>query len=86
MKTKYEIGDDAWIYVGNHNGEKTKSKVVHTFQLYCGQTYYVCEIPTPIDPLLEVRCAMSMAAESTEGIGLHELVKSGLHRSRGEDE
>ena len=76
MKKEYNVGDFAWIYLGNHRGNKTKSLVVHSFQLDYGPTYYVCEVSTPIDPLLEVRDFMSMSASEDEGIGLHEMVKS----------
>ena len=80
MKTKYEIGDDAWIYTSNHRGKTTKSTIVHSFELYGGKVYYVCSVPTPIDPLLEVRCALSMAESADKGIGLHELVKLGVKK------
>ena len=80
MKTKYEIGDEAWIYMSNHRGKTTKSTVVHSFKLCGGKTYYVCEVPTPIDPLLEVRCALSMADAEGAGIGLSQLARKGLKK------
>ena len=80
MKTEYEIGDNAWIYLDNHRGKTTKSTVVHSFKLYGGKTYYVCEVPTSIDPLLEVRDPFSMAESADKGIGLHELVKLGVKK------
>lgn len=75
MKSKYEIGDEAWIYMSNHRGKTTKSTVVHSFELYGGKTYYVCEVSTPIDPLLEVRCALSMGDAEGVGIGLIQLAR-----------
>jgi hypothetical protein len=83
MKTHYQIGDFAWIYLRNHNGNKTKSTVVHSFQLDYGPTYYVCEVSTPVDPLLEVRDSMSMAACEVDGIGLLELIKSASVKGGG---
>ena len=80
MKTKYEIGDSAWIYMSNHQGKTTKSTVVHSFELYGGKTYYVCEVATPIDPLLEVRCALSMSDAEGKGIGLSQLARKGLKK------
>ena len=74
MKTEYEIGDEAWIYMSNHEGKTTKSTVVHSFELYSGKTYYVCEVPTSIDPLLEVRDPFSMAESADKGIGLWQLI------------
>jgi len=75
MKREYNIGDKAWIYLGNHHGKKTESTVVHSFQLGWGPVYYVCEVSTPIDPLLEVRSAMSMAESADAGIGLEEAAR-----------
>lgn len=80
MKTEYEIGDEAWIYMSNHRGKTTKSTVVHSFKLYGGKTYYVCEVPTPIDPLLEVRCALSMGDAEGVGIGLSQLARKRLKK------
>lgn len=80
MKTEYEIGDSAWIYMGNHQGETTKSTVVHSFEIYGGKTYYVCEVSTQIDPLLEVRCALSMGDAEGVGIGLSQLARKGLKK------
>lgn len=80
MKTEYEIGDEAYIYVGNHKGKTTRSVVVHSFELYKGKVHYVCAVPTPIDDLLEVRDIFSMAESADKGIGLHELVKIGTKK------
>lgn len=82
MKTEYEIGDNAWIYLDNHRGKTTKSTVVHSFKLYGGKTYYVCEVPTPIDPLLEVRDPLSMAETADKGIGLFEAVRESIRKSK----
>ena len=59
---RYKVGDDAWIYCGNHQGEMTKGRVVHVFSLpgWAIPEHYVVEIETEIDPLLEVRDPMCM--------------------------
>lgn len=72
MKKSYEVGDDAWIYLGVHRGKTTKSKVVHKFKLDYGPEYYVCEVPTSVDPLLQVRAWHSMADSEGSRIGLWE--------------
>lgn len=52
----FEIGDDAWIFLGHHEGNMTKGKVVAFLDLPgWGFRNYVIEIDTPIEPLLEVR-------------------------------
>ena len=80
MKTKYEIGDEAWIYMSDHRGKTTKSIVVHSFELYAGKVYYVCAVPTPIEDILEVRDIFSMAESANASIGLWAAVKTGIKK------
>ena len=77
MKTKYEIGDEAWIYIGDHKGKTTRSVVVHSFKLYDGMIHYVCAVPTPIDDLLELRDIFTMAESADTAVGLWQAVKMG---------
>ena len=77
MKTKYEIGDEAWIYMGDHKGKTTRSVVVHSFKLCDGMIRYVCAVPTPIDDKLEVRDIFSMAESADTAVGLWQAVKMG---------
>lgn len=77
MKTKYEIGDEAWIYMGDHKGKTTRSIVVHSFKLYDSMIHYVCAVPTPIDDALEVRDIFSMAESADTAVGLWQAVKMG---------
>lgn len=57
----YKVGDDAWIYVSHHRGEMTKGKVVALLDLPdYSYRHYVIEVPTSVDPLLEVRCSVTM--------------------------
>lgn len=58
IKKQYEINDDVWIHLGN--GKLHKGKVVEYFDLgHIGRSrdieYYVVEVPSSIEPLLEVR-------------------------------
>lgn len=77
MKTKYEIGDEAWIYIGDHKGKTTRSVVVHSFKLYDGAIHYVCAVPTPIDDVLQVRDIFTMAESADTAVGLWQAVKMG---------
>jgi hypothetical protein len=57
----YAVGDDTWIYIGDHQGERTKGTVVAILDLDgWSMRHYVIEVPTHIDPLLEVRNAFQM--------------------------
>ena len=77
MKTKYEIGDEAWIYIGDHKGKTTRSVVVHSFKLCDGAIHHVCAVPTPIDDILEVRDIFTMAESADTAVGLWQAVKMG---------
>ena len=60
VKQKYNIGDSVWIYgVRRGNTKPTKGKIIKSLDLSeCGYndvTHYVIEIPTEIEPLLEIR-------------------------------
>jgi hypothetical protein len=50
----YEVGCDLWCYLGNHKGELTKGTLIHKFEHY-GQTLYVIEFTTGIEPVYECR-------------------------------
>lgn len=67
IKKQYEINDDVWIHIGT--GKLHKGKVVEYFDLgHIGRTrdieYYVIEIPTSIEPLLEVRTWEEISQDS----------------------
>jgi hypothetical protein len=60
VKTQYNIGDIVWIYgIVRNNTRLTQGKVIKIFNLSdCGyneEPQYLIEIPTEIEPLLEVR-------------------------------
>lgn len=70
----YAIGDTVWLYVGDHRGKKSKGTIVHTFRLDWGGQFYVVEVPSHIDPLLEVRDWFSLAESEDAPLGLFKLV------------
>lgn len=55
MKT-FAVGDDAWIFIGEHGGELSQGKVIAVIELP-GYSFphYVIELETHLDPLLEIR-------------------------------
>jgi hypothetical protein len=60
----YKVGDQAWIFLDNHKGERSCGTVVAVLDLpgySCN--HYVVEVPTEIDPLLEVRDSFCMLPE-----------------------
>lgn len=67
-----KVGDTCWCYIGNHKGKMTKGTVVHILELD-GWAFknYVIEIPTAIDPLLEVRGPWSVSEHPRKPIGFH---------------
>lgn len=84
MYTDYKVGDKAWIHGVDEDTTKNRlceGTIVHEFSLpdhYLGNKYYVIEIPTHIDPLLEVRNAWSMSPNADTPIGLFAAVREGV--------
>ena len=75
VKTKYGIGDTVWIYgVARDNNKATQGKIVHQFNIdYSNHSlevnYYVIEIPTSIDNLLEIRTWEAISQDSHGPVG-----------------
>lgn len=77
VKKSYNIGDSAWIYgLLNDRGENVlrEGKVIKTFNIDYGNydstcQYYVVEIPSSIDPLLEVRVWENMSQDANGPVG-----------------
>ena len=71
MFTDYEVGQDVWIALGGPG--LVKGRIVHYFTLpdygYYN-TQYIIEIPTSIDPILEVRDAATMSPSEDKPIGI----------------
>ena len=60
VKKKYNVGDTVWVYgISRTNEKSTQGKVIKVFTIdygnYNNEPYYLVEIPTEIEPLLEVR-------------------------------
>ena len=68
MFSDYKVGDSVWIWLYGHDGEMTEGKVVATLDLPDWMfRNFVIEIPTSIDPLLEVRNWMGMRQTAPDG-------------------
>lgn len=85
MKTDYKVGDKCWIYLGDHKGKMTKGKILQKLDLsehgYCLPGYYVIEIKTHIDPILEIRDPFSMSPSKDEPIGLWAMARDRYRKS-----
>jgi hypothetical protein len=60
VKKKYNVGDTVWIYgISANNVKSTQATVIKVFTIdygnYNNEPYYLIEVPTEIEPLLEVR-------------------------------
>jgi hypothetical protein len=74
VKKKYNIGDSVWIYgINRSNIKSTKGKVIQVLDLgsagYSDGPHYVIEIPTHIDPLLEIRTWENMSQDEKGPVG-----------------
>ncbi len=81
MKTTYAKGDDVWIHLGTAPGKLSKGKVLEVLDLSeHGYTFlnYLIEIPTSIDPLLEVRDVMTMSEDAKGPVGLFRKLKESM--------
>jgi hypothetical protein len=70
-KQEYAVGDTVWIYGISRNSNKiTQGKIIHSFTLegWTG-TKYVISVPTPIEPLLEIRTWETISQDSRGPIG-----------------
>jgi hypothetical protein len=65
-----DVGDDCWCYVGNHKGKKSKGTIIAIVRLPgYAKPHYIVEIPTSVDPLLEVRDGFSISDSEKKHIG-----------------
>jgi len=60
VKKKYNVGDTVWIYgISRNNVKSTQATVIKIFTIdygnYNNEPHYLIEVPTEIEPLLEVR-------------------------------
>lgn len=73
VKKFYNIGDDVWIFGITTENKITKGRVVASIDLsdkgYGFDPHYVIEIPTHIEPLLELRTWHTMSQDENGPIG-----------------
>jgi len=73
VKKKYNVGDTVWIYgINRSNVKPTKGTVIKTVDLSgAGYTYehYVVEIPSHIEPLLEIRTWHNISQDELGPVG-----------------
>lgn len=73
VKKEYNIGDDVWIYGITIENKITKGKVVAAIDLsdkgYTPGLHYIIDIPTHIEPLLELRTWHTMSQDEKGPIG-----------------
>lgn len=76
MKTDWKVGDTTYIYLLDHRGKLTEGKIVYVLNLdHYSYPHYVIEIETGIDPILEVRDALTMADNKNGRIGFWDKFK-----------
>ncbi len=78
IKKQYEMKDPVWIHLGN--GKLTKGTVIDIFDLaHAGydkdMEFYIVEIPTEIEALLEVRTWETMSQDAKGPIGCYRTIK-----------
>jgi hypothetical protein len=74
VKKSYQIGDTAWIYgINRSNTKPAQGKVIKVVDLsdagYSVGNHYIIEIPTHIEPLLEVRTWHNISQDEKGPVG-----------------
>jgi hypothetical protein len=71
VKKKYNVGDTVWIYgVSRANVKSTQGTVVKAFTIEgYNELHYVVEIPTEIEPLLEIRTWQTISQTKDGHVG-----------------
>lgn len=74
IKKEYSVGDEVWIYgINRSNTKPAKGKVIKIVDLsdagYAIGPFYIIEIPTHIDPLLEIRSWESISQDEKGPVG-----------------
>jgi hypothetical protein len=78
-KKEYVIGDTVWIYgINRSNVKPTKGKIIKVIDLvdagYTTDDHYVIEVPTHIEPILEIRTWHNISQDEKGPVGsLREL-------------
>ena len=74
VKKKYNVGDTVWIYgISRNNIKSTQGTVIKKFTIdygsYNNEPYYLIEVPTEIEPLLEVRTWHTISQTKDGNVG-----------------
>jgi hypothetical protein len=73
VKKSYKVGDTVWIYgINRSNVKPTQGTVIKSLDLSgAGYTYehYVIEVPTHIEPLLEIRTWHNISQDAQGPVG-----------------
>ena len=72
VKKQYAVGDTVWIYgVNRSNTKPVQGKVIKIVDLegYSVGNHYIIEIPTHIEPILEVRTWHNMSQDEKGPVG-----------------
>jgi hypothetical protein len=71
VKKKYNVGDTVWIYgIQRDNVKSTQGTVVKAFTIEgYNEVHYVVEIPTEIEPLLEIRTWQTISQTADGHVG-----------------
>lgn len=81
IKKHYEINDPVWIHGITLDNKLVQGTVIKKFGIDYGNydpstTYYVVEIPTHIEPLLEIRIWENMSQDEHGPIGMYRSLKN----------
>lgn len=74
VKKEYAVGDTVWIYgINRSNVKPTAGKVIKIVDLraegYTVGDHYIIEVPSHIEPLLEVRTWHNMSQDASGPVG-----------------
>lgn len=82
IKKEYKIGDDVWIHGITPSNKLTKGKIIADIDLSSqghAHTQYIIEIPTHIEPLLEIRTWHSISQDEKGPVGSLRDLKDKIH-------
>jgi hypothetical protein len=85
IKKQYEINDKAWIHLGGPR--LSEGKVIDIFDLeHAGyskdQEFYIIELQTGIDPILEVRSWEQMSQDAKGPIGAYRRLRDEIETKK----
>jgi hypothetical protein len=74
VKKHYKLGDTVWIYGVDRRWDKTREgKIIKTFHIdrpeYADLEHYVVEVPTDIEPILEIRTWKTISQDKDGEVG-----------------